>query len=409
MTADHRSKIETRPGEPEKVPTGERLERAAIQLFSTHWYATVSVAEICREAGVSNGLFYRYYRNKEELFRKLLGEILASIESELRELSGSSRHGRLSNFVDRLSAYTEAHPDLIAIFREGQYRFFDYERALMEIYRRALSAALGRDCSLADYLFALGGIRFTNIRRSLQGTPLDPGVVVNVLENGAFPGLTFDVAKVFEIEVRPPVIVAAPAARERLLQAGKRLFGERGYHEANIHEITDAAGLSVGSFYLWFPSKECFYAELIGLVGREVRHFITSNLLPGLNRLEREMQGIWLFSIFLSIDRYCYNIVREAEFVLPDKVKEYYDAFERGYRHGTDAIEGPDAPTRINFLLGVSHYFGIEIVFDHSPENARALIEGIGQKLAGGFSSGKAAGLSEDGRFAERDQPHGGA
>ena len=32
-------------------------------------------------------------------------------------------------------------------------------------------------------------------------------------------------------------------ARERLLQAGKRLFGERGFHEVSIHEITDAAGL----------------------------------------------------------------------------------------------------------------------------------------------------------------------
>jgi len=386
------------PDTKEVASTSARLEQAAVRLFSTRWFGTVSVAEICREAGLSNGIFYKYFKNKEELFRKLLGEILASIESVLRGLSGSTRRERLSDFFDRLSAYALSHPDLIAIFREGQYRFFEYERSLIEIYRGVLSSAIGRNCSLADYLFALGGIRFASIRQALQGSRIDAEVVVGILEEGAFPGLAFDASRVFGIEVRPPVIVAAPAARERLLQAGKRLFGERGYHEVSIHEITDSAGLSVGSFYLWFASKEAFYAELIELVGREVRHFIASHLSPGLNRLEREMQGIWLFSIFLSIDRYCYNVVREAEFVLPEKVKEYYDAFERGYGHGEGALEGPEASTRINFLLGISHYFGIEIVFDHSPENARALVEEIGRRLSDGFSSKAPPGRADAAR-----------
>ncbi|HOX18431.1 MAG TPA: TetR/AcrR family transcriptional regulator, partial [Spirochaetales bacterium] len=99
--------------------TGERLERAAQKLFATRWYATVSVAEICREAGVSNGIFYRYFRNKEELFRKLLGRILLSIEDALHGVYGTGLHERLVDFVARLTGYTRANPDLIAIFREG--------------------------------------------------------------------------------------------------------------------------------------------------------------------------------------------------------------------------------------------------------------------------------------------------
>lgn len=374
--------------------TGERLERAAQKLFATRWYATVSVAEICREAGVSNGIFYRYFRNKEELFRKLLGRILASIEDALQGVGGAGLHERLEDFVGRLTGYSHANPDLIAIFREGQYRFFDYERSLIDIYRKALSTSLGRRCGMADYLFALGGVRFASIRRALQGVELAPAELVRILEVGAFPGQYFDASKVFEIEVKPPPIVAAPATRERLLQAGKRLFGEKGYHETAIHEITDAAKLAVGSFYLHFPSKEAFYAELIRLVGHEVRRFISGNLSPGLNELERELQGIWLFSIFLSIDRWCYNVVREAEFVLPAEVKAYYDAFEAGYRRhpesGAPGVRDPVSAARINFLLGISHYFGLEIVFDNSPGNARALIEEIGLRLSGGFSAARA-------------------
>ena len=52
-------------GKPE---TEERLVAAAVQLFSKKWYGTVSVAEICRQASLSNGVFYRYYGGKEALF-----------------------------------------------------------------------------------------------------------------------------------------------------------------------------------------------------------------------------------------------------------------------------------------------------------------------------------------------------
>ena len=44
--------------------TREALLTAALRLFARKWFAVVSVAEICREAGVSNGLFYRYFRSK---------------------------------------------------------------------------------------------------------------------------------------------------------------------------------------------------------------------------------------------------------------------------------------------------------------------------------------------------------
>jgi AcrR family transcriptional regulator len=122
-----------------------------------------------------------------------------------------------------------------------------------------------------------------------------------------------------------------PSSRDLLLSEGRKLFGEKGYFETNIHEVTSNAHLAIGSFYRYFESKESFYREVIKVVGQDVRHFITLNLGVGLNRLERELRGLWLFILFLSMDRNCYNIVREAEFVLPYEVRDYYDAFHRGY------------------------------------------------------------------------------
>jgi len=52
--------------------TEDRLVQSAVELFSHKWYGTVSVAAICRRAGLSNGVFYRYLDGKEALFRRIL-------------------------------------------------------------------------------------------------------------------------------------------------------------------------------------------------------------------------------------------------------------------------------------------------------------------------------------------------
>ncbi len=105
-----------------------------------------------------------------------------------------------------------------------------------------------------------------------------------------------------------------------------------------------------------------------------------------LNRLERELRGLWLWLVYLSIDKNCYAIVREAEFVLPAAVREYYGGFVEGYRKNPEGNGDVEQRTAIEFLLGLAHYFGIEVAFDGSPGNARAAIESIGGYLARGFS-----------------------
>jgi AcrR family transcriptional regulator len=51
-------------------------------------------------------------------------------------------------------------------------------------------------------------------------------------------------------------------ARERLLQAGERVFAKLGYDAAHVSDIASAAGCSVGSFYRRFRDKEAFFKAL---------------------------------------------------------------------------------------------------------------------------------------------------
>lgn len=52
-------------------------------------------------------------------------------------------------------------------------------------------------------------------------------------------------------------------ARERLLEAGERLFGERSYGAIGVAEISATAGAPKGSFYYYFPSKQEFAVAVI--------------------------------------------------------------------------------------------------------------------------------------------------
>lgn len=51
-------------------------------------------------------------------------------------------------------------------------------------------------------------------------------------------------------------------ARDRLLQAGERVFAKLGYDAAHVTDIASAAGCSVGSFYRRFRDKDAFFKAL---------------------------------------------------------------------------------------------------------------------------------------------------
>jgi len=56
----------------------------------------------------------------------------------------------------------------------------------------------------------------------------------------------------------------------RLLDAGARVFAERGYHAARVDDIVKAAKTSHGTFYLYFASKQDLFAAIAEGVAAEM-------------------------------------------------------------------------------------------------------------------------------------------
>lgn len=51
--------------------------------------------------------------------------------------------------------------------------------------------------------------------------------------------------------------------RAQLVAAARDVFGQKGYHAATVDDITRAAGVAKGTFYLYFDEKREVYYELV--------------------------------------------------------------------------------------------------------------------------------------------------
>jgi AcrR family transcriptional regulator len=82
--------------------------------------------------------------------------------------------------------------------------------------------------------------------------------------------------------------------REKLLHAAEAEFGERGYADASIASITQRAGVALGTFYVYFESKEEIFRALVTHMGELTRQWIVERVADAPDRLtaERQHRGI---------------------------------------------------------------------------------------------------------------------
>jgi AcrR family transcriptional regulator len=122
--------------------------------------------------------------------------------------------------------------------------------------------------------------------------------------------------------------------RRRLLEAAEQVFAELGYHDASIVKITEAAGVSQGTFYLYFGGKQEIFDVLVEDLNTRVRHTMSQASARGTTRLEAERLGFEAFFRFTTEHPALYRIIRQAEFVSPKMLRLHYDRLAEGYIAG---------------------------------------------------------------------------
>ena len=64
----------------------------------------------------------------------------------------------------------------------------------------------------------------------------------------------------------------------RLLDAGRELFQRQGFEDTSVEQIAEAANVSRGTFFNYFPSKESLLIEIADEEVRGLRHLLATNL-----------------------------------------------------------------------------------------------------------------------------------
>ena len=100
------------PTQKRSIEKKQRIKDAALKLMSEKGYFATSSNEIAREAGVSIGTFYSYFKDKKELYAELVDDIYTAVLTPIN----------LNELPDDLSIEETVQLYVTAVFRGHEYR-----------------------------------------------------------------------------------------------------------------------------------------------------------------------------------------------------------------------------------------------------------------------------------------------
>ena len=299
--------------------TQQRILDAALEAFA-EGYHQCSIDSITKRAGCSRAAFYQYFSSKEDVFRHLTGQVARALNASteaLEPLSPSetgwlalrawvSRHseiyGRYEPMFHAFAAASESD-DRVA---SGSARWS--ERTVSRIRSRIVTTPLrpreldpvimqllecvARTHDVARILRSaapghydedrVGDALADVIHRSWFG--LQEGVNVHRPPPQRPPALHFDpvVRDAFaQGESAPDLTSAGRKTWEALMEAGRSVFVERGYHRTRVGDVALAAGVSRGVFYRYFDNKDQLARTLATRAMQTVSRVLAEIPAPG--------------------------------------------------------------------------------------------------------------------------------
>lgn len=172
--------------------------------------------------------------------------------------------------------------------------------------------------------------------------------------------------------------------RRALLEAAEVVFADVGWEEASIVKITERAGVSQGTFYRYFVSKQAIFDELVDDLNRRVRHAMAEGSARGRTRGEIERYGFEAFFRFTADHPALYRVIRQAEFASPRALHRHYEKIAEGYSAalrqsmGSGEIEPGDPEVLAYALMGIGELIGMRwILWNEAAEVPPEVIDAM--------------------------------
>jgi AcrR family transcriptional regulator len=101
----------------ERQARRRRIQGAARGVFAAKGYAKTSIEQIAREAGLSVGAIYLYFRSKEDLYVSLLEDTLDHLQAELKKIRVGGDPGALRNAWSYLAQWAASDVESTRVLR----------------------------------------------------------------------------------------------------------------------------------------------------------------------------------------------------------------------------------------------------------------------------------------------------
>ncbi|MFH1139865.1 MAG: TetR/AcrR family transcriptional regulator [Pseudomonadota bacterium] len=380
--------------------TRTSLLEAAREVFREQGYYGASVSMICRQAGMSQGAFYQYFKNKEQALLELNDLVLDDFWAKAGRVSLSDpdpavRLGRVADLLFRYARENIYYHRILGEFELIDSVTIGYYDSLSrfcvdffkgEIKRGALRPA---DPELLAYAF-IGMVLFHAMDwgpgREKHSIEQLVGWAVKLWRNGIggprpWTGQAGPIpARASESSGNAPEpsegLTQGQATAKALFQAAENVFGQVGFNRAGIAEITRLAGVAQGTFYVHFKSKRDLMEGFVDYLSREMRWAVKKGSGNFQDRRDVEAAGISSFFRFLGPHRRIYRVVAESETMGQEMAMRYYIKLAEGYEPGLaegaargEIVADPPPSFLVRSIMGMIHMVGLKwLVWSSSME-----------------------------------------
>jgi AcrR family transcriptional regulator len=190
-----------------------------------------------------------------------------------------------------------------------------------------------------------------------------------------------------------PRTTRGAARRRQLLKSAEKVIGEKGFAAASIAEVTRDADTALGTFYIYFSSKEQAFRELVIEMGNLTRRVMTDAVADAPDRLEAERRGLLAFLRFVAERPSLYRVVEQARFVDPEAYRDYFSRFAEAYKdqlikaEAAGEIRPGNAEVRAWALMGIAKNLGDRFVLWEEHDDLEAIADAAFDMIRDGLAT----------------------
>lgn len=191
---------------------------------------------------------------------------------------------------------------------------------------------------------------------------------------------------------------------ERLLEAARAEFLEKGYEAASLHAIAERAGSSKGAIYVRYSDKEALYAAVVGPVIDGLCALFADELdeFGGLSAdVQQSVMNDYADQGIELMMNYIYDHLAEFK-ILVANGGAHYDAFmhrvvelnsRATYRYieaiGGDAVSSSRVTPELMHMISSAYFSGVfeAVAHDRGLDEAKAYVERLGLFFRAGWQA----------------------